>query len=69
MPRRMRRREFLVESSRAVLGFSLLPVVAPVQGDQTSAESRSSAPWETLIADLEKQIPKLMEEAIVPGVS
>lgn len=69
MPRRMRRREFLVESSRAVLGFSLLPVGAPVQGDQTSAESRSSAPWETLIADLEKQIPKLMEEAIVPGVS
>lgn len=69
MPRRMRRREFLVESSRAVLGFSLLPVVAPVKGDQTSAKSRSSAPWGTLIADLEKQIPKLMEEAIVPGVS
>lgn len=69
MPRRMRRREFLVESSRAVLGFSLLPVVAPVKGDQTSAKSRSSAPWGTLIADLEQQIPKLMEEAIVPGVS
>lgn len=69
MPRRMRRREFLVESSRAVLGFSLPPVVAPVKGDQTSAKSRSSAPWGTLIADLEKQIPKLMEEAIVPGVS
>lgn len=69
MPRRLRRREFLVESSRAVLGFSLLPVVAPVKGDQTSAKSRGSAPWGTLIADLEKQIPKLMEEAIVPGVS
>lgn len=69
MPRGMRRREFLVESSRAVLGFSLLPVVAPVKGDQTSAKPRSSAPWGTLIADLEQQIPKLMEEAIVPGVS
>lgn len=72
MPRRKRRREFLVESSRAVLGFSLLPVVAAVkrdQADQTSAKSRSSAPWGTLIADLEQQIPKLMEEAIVPGVS
>ncbi len=56
----MRRREFLVESSRAASGFSLLPLVARAQGNQKSAE---------LIADLERLIPKLMEETIVPGAS
>ena len=60
MSRRMRRREFLVESSRAASGFSLLPLVARAQGNQKSAE---------LIADLERLIPKLMEETIVPGAS
>ena len=65
MSHRMRRREFLVQSSRAVLGFSLLPLVPCSQGNQKSAELEDG----TLIADLEKQIPKLMEEANVPGLS
>ena len=69
MSRRMRRKEFLVESSRAALGFSLLPLVARAQGNQKSAELKNSAPSETVIADFEKLIPKLMEEAIVPGLS
>jgi len=69
MSHRMRRREFLVESSRAALGFPLLPLVAWSQGNQISAELKDSAPLENLIADLEKQIPKLMEEARVPGLS
>jgi CubicO group peptidase (beta-lactamase class C family) len=30
---------------------------------------RAQGPWETLLADLEKQIPKLMEEGMVPGLS
>ena len=63
MPRCMTRREFLVESSRTALSFSLFPLVACSQGDQLSAESKA------LIADLEQEIPKLMEEAIVPGLS
>ena len=69
MSDRMRRKEFLVESSLAALGFSLLPLVAPAQGNQKSAELKNGVPSETLIADFEKLIPKLMEEAIVPGLS
>jgi CubicO group peptidase (beta-lactamase class C family) len=62
MSHRIRRREFLVQSSRAALSFPLLPLVAGAQGNH-------SVPWETLVADLEKQIPRLMEEAMVPGLS
>jgi len=69
MSHRMRRREFLVESSRAALSFSLLPLVARAQGNQISAELKDGAHWGTRIADLERLIPKLMEEAIVPGLS
>jgi CubicO group peptidase (beta-lactamase class C family) len=65
----MSRREFLVEGSRAALRFSLLPLVAQAQGNQKSVELKDGTPSETLIADLERVIPKLMEEAIVPGLS
>ena len=65
----MRRRKFLVESSRAALGFSLLPFVARAQANQKSAELNGATFSGTLIADLERLIPKLMEEAIVPGLS
>src|SRR5215475_4734258 len=39
------------------------PLVACSHGNQISAESKA------LTADLEKQIPRLMEEAKVPGLS
>jgi RNA polymerase sigma factor (sigma-70 family) len=39
------------------------------RGNQESAELGDGTSWKTLIADLEKQIPKLMEEAKVPGLS
>jgi RNA polymerase sigma factor (sigma-70 family) len=39
------------------------------RGNQESAALGGGTPWRTLIADLEKQIPKLMEEARVPGLS
>lgn len=65
MSHRMRRREFVLQSSRAALGFSLLPLVECSQGSQKSAESEDG----TLIANLEKQIPKLMEEVNVLGLS
>lgn len=65
MLRRMRRRQFLVEASRAALAFSLLPASA----QHASAESKASTLWDTLITSLGQQIPKLMEETVVPGVS
>jgi CubicO group peptidase (beta-lactamase class C family) len=43
--------------------------VAGAQETQISAESKDNTRWETLIADLEKEIPKLMEEVKVPGRS
>jgi CubicO group peptidase (beta-lactamase class C family) len=69
MSRRIRRREFLLTTSRAVLGFSFLPLVPSSPENQKSAKPEYDAPWKSLIADLEKQIPKLMEEAKVPGLS
>jgi CubicO group peptidase (beta-lactamase class C family) len=69
MSHQMRRREFLVESSGAALSFSLLPLVARAQENQKPAELKDGTPSKTLSADLEKQIPKLMDEAMVPGLS
>jgi CubicO group peptidase (beta-lactamase class C family) len=64
MSQRVSRREFLVESTGTALSFFLCShFVACSEGTQISAESKA------LIADLEKQIPKLMEEAKVPGLS
>jgi len=63
----MQRREFLVQSGRTAIGFSLLPLVGCVAG---KIQPRSTAsPLETLIAHLEKQIPMWMEESKVPGLS
>ena len=59
----------LLFSLRPALSVSLLPLVARAQGNQKSAESKDGPPWKTLIADLEKQIPQLMEKAKVPGLS
>jgi CubicO group peptidase (beta-lactamase class C family) len=39
------------------------------RGEQRSAQLEDGTAWKTLIADLEKQIPRLMEEAKVPGLS
>jgi CubicO group peptidase (beta-lactamase class C family) len=69
MSHRMRRREFLEMSSRTNLIFSVLPLVARAQGNQKPAELKDGTPWKTLIANLEKQIPGLMKEALVPGLS
>ena len=71
MSDRMRRREFLVESGRAALSFSLLPLVRHPQRNRQpiSAEREETRLWETLIKDLERQIPKWMQETRVPGLS
>ena len=65
----MRRREFLVESSRTALGFALLPPVACSQRPRISAKSHDGAPSGRLVADLKKQIRNLMEGITVPGLS
>ena len=71
MSHRMRRREFGVESGRAALGLSLLPLVIRTQpkSQAISAKRNETTLWETLINDLEKQIPNWMQDAKVPGLS
>ena len=66
----MRRREFLVSGSTA-LSFSILPLTRRILGisQPTSARPTETALWETLISDLEKQIPIWMREAKIPGLS
>ena len=65
----MKRRGFLTAGSRAALGFSLLPFAPCSAGTQLFARPKDRTPWETLLADLEKQIPGLMAEAKTPGLS
>jgi CubicO group peptidase (beta-lactamase class C family) len=65
----MKRREFLTASSRAGLGFSLLPFAPCSAETQLFSRPKEFAPWEPLLADLEKQIPGLMEETKTPGLS
>lgn len=55
------RRDFLKKAAVTTVGaYSVVTFV--------KAEEKENI-WGTLIADLEKEIPKLMEEAIVPGLS
>jgi CubicO group peptidase (beta-lactamase class C family) len=65
----MRRREFLNAGRRAALGFSLLPLMSCSRGNPKSGESTVAVSSSTLISELEKRIPKLMEEHRVPGLS
>ena len=60
---RMQRRKFLMQSSRAAVGFSLLPLAA------CSHRGRTSSRWRPMLGDLEKEIAKGMEETKVPGLS
>lgn len=68
---RCRRREFVLDSARAVLGLSMLPLTGCSRsgtGDEAVSEptgERSAAP----IADLESQIPTLLAAFHVPGLS
>lgn len=64
----MRRRECLTESSRVALGLSLPSLAACSRQDRVPAEG-TAAPLEALIADLEKQIPTLLKQGVVPGLS
>lgn len=67
----MRRREFLIQSGRAALGYSLLPTAGCVgeKAQPSTVRSGATAIFGALIADLENQIPKWMQESRIPGVS
>jgi CubicO group peptidase (beta-lactamase class C family) len=65
----MRRREFLAESSRAALGFSLLSLAGCAHTQRRSVELKNDTRWRPLIVDLEKQIRQLMAQTVVPGLS
>src|SRR5436853_143510 len=59
----MHRRTFLKRGG-AALSYSLLPITASAQSSESS-----DAKGKAIIAELEKVIPRLMEESVVPGVS
>jgi CubicO group peptidase (beta-lactamase class C family) len=64
----MRRRAFLLESGRAALGAALLTNVTPAQ-DKPSAGLEPLTVWRTRIAKLERDLPSMMTDAKVPGLS
>jgi CubicO group peptidase (beta-lactamase class C family) len=65
----MKRRVFLTEGGRAVLGLSLLPFIPSAAGRASAAESPDNRQRKILFAALEEQLPGLMEEYKTPGVS
>jgi len=68
---RMRRRDFLIQSSKSVLASALLPLDAvPVLAGQASRESRATPiPVGKLASELARQIPEWLRQANVPGLS
>lgn len=68
---RMRRRDFLATASRAALAFAGAPLVACYGRKAQPAERQSQAtnPLGDMVAELEEQIPRWMQETATPGVS
>ena len=64
----MQRREFLIESSQAALGLSVLAVSACSPATRNSAGPRDVF-LKTLVADWEAGIPRWLQEAKMPAVS
>src|SRR5256885_14347099 len=64
----MKRRTFLLESGRAALGAALLTNLGPSQ-DKPSAGLEPAGIWRTRIAKLERDLPAMMADAKVPGLS
>ena len=69
MPKRIGRRQFLAEGSRAALGLSMLPLAACARRARSSEASLATDRLVHLISDLEQQIPQLMAAAHVPGLT
>ena len=60
---------FIANSMRAALGLSLIPLASCAHRKQTAARSDAAPSWQPLVADFETQIPMLMADAHVPGLS
>ena len=69
MRKRISRRHFLAQGSRATLGFSMLPLTACARHPLSSSGPLATDRSVHLIADLERQIPELMAAAHVPGLT
>jgi CubicO group peptidase (beta-lactamase class C family) len=69
MSKQTPRRRFLIESGRAALGLSVFSQAACSTSPQPTAGPDESPLAATLIADVEKQVPALMESARVPGMA
>ena len=57
------RRRFIIDSGRAALGFSLLPLAGCSHRDFAPPVSTNGTALASVTADLEKQIPKWLEQA------
>ena len=68
MPSLTPRRLFLIQSGRAALGLSVLPLAACSRPQRSTRESGENPPT-ALIAELEAQIPPVLAAAQVPGLS
>ena len=68
MPYRIPRRRFLLQSGRAVLGASLLPLAGCSESGLSTADPKAQAPA-TLTNELEAQVLSLLAAARVPGLS
>jgi CubicO group peptidase (beta-lactamase class C family) len=65
----MHRREFLAKSIPAALGLALLSVTGCFHTNRKSGASKNGAIQPAQIDELDKLIPRLMDEAVVPGLS
>lgn len=68
----MRRREFLGHSVVAALGFSISPHRVWPQDKPAEQKDKLAPPapsFDILIRNLEQQIPKVLEESLVPGLA
>jgi CubicO group peptidase (beta-lactamase class C family) len=57
------RRRFIIDSGRAAIGFSLLPLAGCSRRDFAPPVSTNGTALASVTADLEKQIPKWLEQA------
>ena len=64
----MQRRDFLIQSTLAVAA-SLVPVSLSRVSFSPVATKKRDATWNGIVAELETQIPRLMQEFSVPGLS
>jgi CubicO group peptidase (beta-lactamase class C family) len=62
----MRRRTFLIESSRGAVALSVLALTGCGRGSPAPA---ADEPWKPLVAELDALISRWMAEDVVPGVS